>query len=72
MIYLYPRMLLLSFSTGQLIFALSFLVAFIGVMVWTYRRDKTVNRSNYKGVYKILVFIIALFVILYGFVKLKT
>jgi len=62
----------MSFSKGQLIFALLFALAFIIVMVWTYRRDLKVNSKNFKGVYKILIFIVLMFTILYAFVKLKT
>lgn len=57
------------FSTGQLIFAGLFVVAFIFIMIKAYKRDKSWHKKNYKGVQWILVsfiiFIIILFLIKY-------
>ena len=39
----------LMFSTGQLIFAGLFVVAFVVLMVFSYRKDKTLHRKHYKG-----------------------
>ncbi|RZJ36668.1 MAG: hypothetical protein EOO51_00705 [Flavobacterium sp.] len=43
------------FTQGQLIFAASFLVAFVGVMIYVYRRDKFLHRIHYKGSYRVLI-----------------
>ncbi len=55
------------FSTGQLIFALLFVVVFAVIIVSTYRKDKKLHRKNYKGVKWVgiffVIFIISLFVI---------
>ena len=55
------------FSTGQLIFAACFFVAFVIAMVFAYRKDIVLHRKFYKGNYKILIgfllFIGLLFVI---------
>jgi hypothetical protein len=55
------------FSTGQWIFAGIFLVSFIIVMVFSYRKDILIHRKFYKGSYKVLLafllFIALLFVI---------
>ena len=55
------------FSTGQLIFAACFFVAFVIAMVFAYRKDIMLHRRFYKGNYKILIgfllFIGLLFVI---------
>ncbi len=55
------------FSTGQLIFALLFVVVFAVIIVSTYRKDKKFHRKNYKGVKWVgiffVIFIISLFVI---------
>jgi cytoskeletal protein RodZ len=55
------------FSTGQLIFAALFLVVFIAIISFSYKKDKKLHRKNYKGVIWILVsfvtFIIFLFLI---------
>lgn len=57
------------FSPGQLIFASLFVVAFIGVMIFSYRKDKKLHRKNYRGVtwvmFSFLLFVIFLFLIKY-------
>ncbi len=55
------------FSKGQAIFAILFIVAFIAIMVITYRKDKSLHEKNYKGVKWVLLtfigFVIFLFII---------
>lgn len=55
------------FSTGQLYFALFFVIAFIITMVVMYRKDLKQLKTQYKGTYWILfsflLFICILFVI---------
>ncbi len=47
------------FTTGQWIFALFFLIAFIVVMIYSYRRDKKLHKKQYKGsIWILLGFII--------------
>ena len=44
------------FSTGQLIFAILFVIAFVTVMYISYKKDRPLHRKHYKGiVWKILV-----------------
>lgn len=55
------------FSTGQLIFAVLFLIAFIIATSYAYKGDKALHQKFYKGSYKVLIgfllFIVLLFVI---------
>lgn len=55
------------FSTGQLIFAGIFILVFILVMIYSYRKDLKLHRKYYKGTVYILLgfllFIALLFVI---------
>ncbi|HSI70781.1 MAG TPA: hypothetical protein VK941_11145 [Gillisia sp.] len=55
------------FSTGQLIFAALFFVAFVIVIFFSYRKDIVLHKKYYKGSTYVLigfiVFIILLFVI---------
>lgn len=55
------------FSTGQWIFAALFLITFVIIMVYSYRKDIVIHRKFYKGSYKVLIgffiFIALLFVI---------
>ena len=53
------------FSTGQLIFAVLFFVAFVGVIIFSYRKDLQLHRKYYKGTIYILLGFIAFIGILY-------
>jgi len=57
------------FSTGQIIFAALFFIAFVVIISLSYRKDKKLHKKNYKGVIWILIsfitFIIILFLIKY-------
>ena len=39
------------FSKGQLIFAAIFALVFIGVMIWSYRKDLKLHKYYYKNVW---------------------
>lgn len=43
------------FTTGQLIFAALFFVAFVIVACFAYGKDKALHQREYKGSYKILI-----------------
>jgi hypothetical protein len=43
------------FSTGQWIFAGFFVVAFMIIMIISYRKDKGLHRKYYKGTFYILL-----------------
>ena len=48
------------FSFGQLIFGFCFFIAFIGVIIYSYKTDKKNQPKYFKGSYKILLgFLIA-------------
>lgn len=50
------------FTTGQLVFAIIVLVAFILLMVYSYRGDKKLHKKQYKGSIWVLVgFIVFVF-----------
>jgi len=55
------------FTTGQLYFAAFFIVVFVAVMIYVYRKDLPLHKKHYKGSYWILIgfltFIGLLFVI---------
>lgn len=55
------------FSTGQLIFAGLFFIAFVIVIIIAYKKDKKLHLKNYKGVKWVglffLLFILILFLI---------
>ena len=52
------------FSKGQLIFAACFFVAFVLLMIWSYRKDIKIHKKHYKNTFLILIslfLIIAIF-----------
>jgi cytochrome bd-type quinol oxidase subunit 1 len=59
------------FSKGQILFAIFFFVAFVIGISWAYSKDKKSNKEFFKGSYKILIFALIVFFILFGLVKLK-
>ena len=59
------------FTTGRIVFAIVFFVAFVIGMAFAYRKDKADNKALFKGSYKVLLFALFVFVALYGVVKLK-
>lgn len=55
------------FSTGQLYFALFFVISFAVVLVWTYRKDLKLHKIHYKNAYVVALAalaVIALFTII--------
>ncbi len=55
------------FTTGQLIFAVLFFIAFVIAIYFSYGKDKILHQKFYQGSYKVLIafllFIALLFVI---------
>lgn len=50
------------FSSGQLIFAAFFVIIFVAIMIYAYRKDLQLHRRYYKGSLRILLVFI-LFII---------
>ena len=46
------------FSKGQLIFAILFIIVFIGIITYTYFRDKQIHKIYYKKNFIILLIFI--------------
>jgi len=60
------------FSTGQLIFAICFLIVFVTVMIFSYKRDKKLHRKQFKGSFWILIgFVFFILLLLAAKVYLK-
>jgi len=56
------------FSTGQWYFVIFFVIAFVILMVFSYRKDKALHKIHYKGSIWILIGFVA-FVIFLFFLK---
>lgn len=55
------------FSSGQKLFALFFIVVFVAVMIWSYRKDIYLHKIYYKKVWVValgIVLVIASFAII--------
>ena len=52
------------FSTGQIIFALLFFLAFVWVIVLMYRKDRRWQKKQYKGVIWVLIAFVSFIIIL--------
>jgi len=59
------------FTTGKIIFALSFIVIFVVALVWSYKKDSFSTKIHYKGASKTLIFIVLVFLALFLFVKIR-
>ncbi|MDT0686906.1 hypothetical protein [Autumnicola psychrophila] len=53
------------FSTGQLIFAGFFVVAFVAAIIFSYRKDIALHRKYYKGSIYVLIGFLAFIGILF-------
>jgi uncharacterized membrane protein len=52
------------FSTGQIIFALLFFLAFVWVIILMYRKDRHWQKKQYKGVTWVLIAFVSFIIIL--------
>jgi len=55
------------FSKGQLIFAGLFIIAFIILMIWSYRKDLKIHKKYYKNTFIVIItvfLIIAIFTLI--------
>lgn len=51
------------FTTGQLYFAIFFIIAFTIVLVWSYRKDLKLHKLYYKNIFIVVLAIIAVIAI---------
>jgi hypothetical protein len=58
------------FTTGRLIFIGFFLIVFTGVMIWSYSKEKKLNRIHFKKSYLILIAIILFLMLQFVIVKI--
>jgi cbb3-type cytochrome oxidase subunit 3 len=59
------------FTTGRIIFVAIFVLAFIAMLVWSYGKEKKLNKIHFDKSYKILIALILFFVTLFMIVKLR-
>jgi hypothetical membrane protein len=59
------------FTTGRIIFVAIFVLAFIAMLVWSYGKEKKLNKIHFDKSYKILIALILFFCTLFIIVKLR-
>lgn len=59
------------FTTGQIIFAILFLIVFVAAMLWSYKKDSFYNALHFKGASKIVWIVAIAFVLLVFYVKMR-
>lgn len=53
------------FSTGQIYFAIFFVVAFVTTMIFVYKQDLKILKPFYKGTYRIFIFFLVFISLLF-------
>jgi len=56
----------MEFTTGRIIFVALFIIAFIALMIFSYRKDISTHKKHYKGSFWILIFFIGFVLFLFG------
>jgi hypothetical protein len=59
------------FTTGKTIFAILFFLAFVALMIYSYRKDLAINRIHFPKPYRIMLFIVLIISVLFLIVKFK-
>ena len=59
-----------NITTGHWIFAGISILIFIGVLIWSFKKDQIIHRAHYEGAFKITVFIILLIFVIFIFKRL--
>lgn len=59
------------FTPGRIIFVAVFVLAFVGGLVWSYKKDGAVNRVHFKKPWLVLIGIIFFLTILFLIVKMR-
>lgn len=59
------------FTTGRIVFTSVFLLVFIGYLVWSFRRDKVINKAYYPKAYKTILGLMLILLALYLIVKIR-
>lgn len=56
----------MEFTTGRIVFVVFFVVAFVSLMVFSYRKDIKTHKKHYKGSFWILLSFIGFVLFLFG------
>ncbi len=59
------------FTTGKVVFIIVFLIAFIAMLIYSYRKEYKTLRIHYKKTYWVLIGLITFMLALFFIVKMK-
>jgi hypothetical protein len=59
-----------NITTGHWIFAGIFMLAFVGYLIWSYRKDLKLHKIHYNGSFYVLIGIILILFLFYIFKRL--
>lgn len=59
------------FTTGRVLFTIFFIIAFVVIMIYAYRKDLKINRRYFPKSYRIIIGIVLIFIVLFLIVKFK-
>jgi cbb3-type cytochrome oxidase subunit 3 len=62
---------MMLFTPGRILFTIIFVVVFVAVLVWSYRKDLSKMRGQYRRSYLVLVGLLTFVTILFLIVKLR-
>ncbi len=54
----------MPFSSGQKIFGIIFIIAFLGIMIWAYVSDSKMHRSFFKNSWVVFISVVLLLFLL--------
>jgi len=51
------------FTNGRIAFVIFFLILFIGVLIWSYRKDIKKSPWFFKGSYKVILSLVTIYIV---------
>jgi len=58
-------------TTGRIIFVALFLVAFVGMLIWSYGKEKKLNKIHFSKAYKVIIALLLFLVLQFIIVKIR-
>jgi len=59
------------FSTGRIIFVSLFILAFVIMLIWSYGKEKKLNKIHFNKTYKIVIALLLFLVLQFIIVKIR-
>lgn len=59
------------FSTGRIVFVIVFILVFVAGLIWSYRKEKALNKIHFNKAYKVLLALILFLIVQFLIVKIR-